>query len=794
MGMEAGFRLGEWVVKPREGCITGRGQTLHLPSHQLAVLVALAERRGEAVDRQTLLERGWPAGNATEAMLLECVNELRATLGVSFGDSRYSRYIATAAGGGYALVARIDPLPVVAPPAPPSVPTASAVPGTGRLHALIVELRRRRVFSTLGAYLVGMWILLQVAETTFEPLHLPGWWLTALTIITVLGIPVVAVLAWAYEITPGGIVRDSTDFMGLPLPKARVAIAPFVVIGVVLIAGVTGIAWWRSIQVAGTAAQPEAESGPPSIAVLPFVDMSPSGGNAYLGDGLSEELSMRLAQLPGLRVAARTSAFEYRDRNIDIRKIGQALGVGHVLEGSVRRAGDSLRVTVQLIDAVNGYHVWAGNYDRDWRDALSIQDDIARSITEALRVVLATGGQPQGDQAADPDARAFDPYLAGLAMLRRSNDMSSLDEAAARFREALAIAPTFARAHAGLCDVGVRRYRKSRDPSDLATAEDSCKAALQLDASLVEAEKALAASYVSGGKFAAGEAIYRGLLARNANDADNHIGLGRALAGLGKRDEAERSFRKATEVEPGYWGAFNALGGFLFEQGRADEAIAVYRRVAELAPGSASAYNNLGAALQFKGDLKASAEAFERSLRIEPSRAGYSNLGTVHYYLGEFEEAASNYERAVAMAGQDQAMWGNLGDALWQIRDRRDDARQSYRRAIALAERELAMTPDQVDLTAQLGYYYGRVGDSSRASEYLGRALVLDPEDVNAQYLSALNAADRGDTAAALRSLEAAIRLGYPVQLIRSAPDFASLAANAQFRSITQPEAPAGSR
>jgi tetratricopeptide (TPR) repeat protein len=139
-------------------------------------------------------------------------------------------------------------------------------------------------------------------------------------------------------------------------------------------------------------------------------------------------------------------------------------------------------------------------------------------------------------------------------------------------------------------------------------------------------------------------------------------------------------------------------------------------------------------------------------------------------------------------------MWGNLGDALWQIPGRRDDARTRYRRAIALAERELAMTPDQADLTAQLGYYYGRVGDSSRASEYLGRALALDPENINAQYLSALNAADRGDTAAALRSLEAAVRLGYPVQLIRSAPEFAPLSANAQFRSITQPELPAASR
>ena len=303
------------------------------------------------------------------------------------------------------------------------------------MQSLIFELRRRSVFRVAGGYLLGMWIMLQVAEVTFEPLRLPEWWMRALTILAVIGLPIVATLAWSYEITPGGIVLDDGAPDGVKLPRARRAVAPAIVAGVALMAVVTGVAWWRSIELGDTEASPQFDPANPSIAVLPLVDMSPSGGNGYLGDGLSEELSMRLAQVPGLRVAARTSAFEFKDRNVDVRRIGQSLGVRHVLEGSVRRDGDNLRVTMQLIDSANGYHVWAGSYDRSWSDVISIQDEIARSVTEALRIVLVPAEtSPEAVSAATLDVRAVDPYLAGLAMLRQSGDMSRLTEAATALR------------------------------------------------------------------------------------------------------------------------------------------------------------------------------------------------------------------------------------------------------------------------------------------------------------------------------------------------------------------------
>jgi len=773
--LRTGFRLGQWLVELRNSRLTGPTGSCVLEPEHMQLLLCLVEHHGEAVDRRTLCERAWPGRTRSDQLLRAGIRTLRETLGESPQDQSY---IVTVSRGGFALIAHFEPLEAAgATHAQSQHPEGHPARRTlgGRLQSLIFELRRRSVFRVAGGYLLGMWIMLQVAEVTFEPLRLPEWWMRALTILAVIGLPIVATLAWSYEITPGGIVLDDGAPDGVRLPRARRAVAPAIVAGVALMAAVTGAAWWRSIEPGDTEAAPNFDPANSSIAVLPLVDMSPSGGSGYLGDGLSEELSMRLAQIPGLRVAARTSAFEFKDRNVDVRRIGQSLGVRHVLEGSVRRDGDNLRVTVQLIDSASGYHVWAGSYDRSWSDVISIQDEIARSVTEALRIVLVPDETSPGTALATTlDVRAVDPYLAGLALLRQSGDMSRLQEAAQRFGEAIEIEPSFARAYAGLCQVGVRIYERSRDPADLARAEQSCRRALDLDASLVETEKALGGLYLSSGRIAESERVYRALVTRNPQDADGHIGLGRALAAAGRFEDAERSFRAAVQAEPAFWGAFNALGGFLFSRGKSDEAIEAFREVTELVPSSASAFNNLGSALQLRGDLTAAADAFRRSLAIEPSPAAYSNLGTVHYFLGQFLEASANYERATALAPQDQALWGNLADATWQIPGRRDEATGHYRQAIRLGLRELESSPTNAVLVAQLGYYYGRVGEAATSLEFLARAATAGP-DVYVSYYSAVAAADRSDLEAARQSASAAVRLGYPEALLQADPSLAGL-------------------
>jgi len=758
-----GFKLGDWVIRPDAARATGPGRSRALTPDQVSVLLVLAAGPDDAIPLAALREAAFPGAPDADVRLEATLHSLRELLG---GSSDNRQYIVRVGHDACALVAEVTPLP-----APDTAEAEAARPHAtlgGGLQHFLAELRRRSVFKVVGAYLVGMWIMLQVAEVTFEPLHFPQWWMTALTILAVLGLPIIAVLAWSYEITPGGIVLDEGDGTYVPRPRARRAIAPAVVAGVTLMAGVTGYAWWRSIDTSGRPAP--VEPGDASIAVLPLVDMSPSGGIAYLGDGLSEELSAALAQIPGLRVAARTSAFEFKDRSMDVRRIGEALGVRNVLEGSVRRDGERVRVTIQLIDASTGYHVWARSYDRDWSDVIAIQDDIARSVTEALKGVLAPGSEAPAPAAASPsDTRVLEPYLAALALMRKSGDLSVMKEAENRFNEAIEIAPDFARAHAGLCRVRVRMYQGTRDDAYVALAESSCRRALELDPTQLETEKGLADLYLASGRIAESEALCRQLVARHPNDADGHLCLGAAQRAAGHLPEAERSLRAAVQAEPSYWVTHNKLGVFLFERGRADEAIAEFREVTRLTPSSSNAYTNLGGALQFKGDNRGAEEAYRQAAAIEPSPSALSNLGTLHYFQGDFAQAVEDYRQATRLASRDQSIWGNLGDAYWQL-GQRDRALESYRTAVGLAERELEKQPNDAATMSQLGYYHGRLGDPARSEDYLDRAEAIAQDSPYSAYYRAIAAADRGDAGAARKFADRAVSLGYPDDMLRADP------------------------
>jgi len=523
---------------------------------------------------------------------------------------------------------------------------------------------------------------------------------------------------------------------------------------------------------------------PRTIAVLPLIDMSPAGDNAYLGDGLAQELSARLARIRGLRVAAGTSAFVFKERRADVRTIAQTLGVRHILEGSVRREGDHLRVTAQLIDAVSGYNVWSQTYDRTWQDLLAIEDDLARSIIGTLQVVLSSDFAQRVAQPPTTNLAAFDLYLAGLAKLHGPAGVTQLEEADESFHQALAQDPKFALAYAGLCQRYTMGYDQTRDAALVTRAEAACGQALKLDDSLREVSAALGHLYLVSGRNVQAQAIFRNAIGGDPGDADGYVGLGEAYDGQQRTAEAEHSYRQAVDVEPTYWAAQTALGNFLFRHGRSGAAVATYRRVTELIPASPLAFNNLGAALEMSGDFQGAATAFERSLALEPTRSAYSNSGTVYYFLGRYADAARMFSRATEIAGEDHRVWGNLADALWQTDAGRAQAQSDYRRAMALAQRSLEVNPKDAVTWIQLAYYSARVGDTDRAQRYASRALALGSDDLFVHYYAALIALERRDSAAALDSLSRAVGLGYPAQLVRAAPDFASLRSNVRFQQL----------
>jgi TolB-like protein/Flp pilus assembly protein TadD/DNA-binding winged helix-turn-helix (wHTH) protein len=731
----AGYQVDDLIIDLGQRRVSRAGSDIALPHLSFQLLVTLARSAPDVVTFDQLTARVWPGLVITPETISQRVKLVRDALG---DDPHAPRYIAGVRGTGYRMVATVRPLKDRRRPSPAQeLPYWMKPQDAAAESAPASDAPTPAAAGTAGAAAAAP----PASVGSVVSPH-PLAWVGALLIIT-------ALLAAPFAITHY-----------LRTPKRVGSGDPAGGAGVVVV-------------------QP-----PRTIAVLPLLDMSPDGSSAYLGDGLAQELSARLARLPGVRVAARTSAFAFRNRNADARTIAQTLGVRHILEGSVHREGDRLRVTAQLIDGASGYDVWSQTYNRTWQDLMAIEDELARSIIGTLRVVLSSDVAQHTAQPPTTHVRAFDLYLAGLAQLQGPAGPSSLEEAGESFRAALAEDPNFALAHAGLCERYALGYDRKRDSALIAQAESACSQALKLDPSLREVSAALAHLYLVSGRYEQAAAIYRDAISDDPDNADGYIGLGEALDSQHRGADAERAFRKAIEVEPTYWDAQNALGNFLFRHGRTGAAIATYRRVTELIPASALAFNNLGAALEFSGDFQGAATAFERSLSLEPGSSAYSNSGTVYYFLGRYADAARMFTHATELSAQDHRMWGNLADALWQIEGSRAEAQSNYRRAIELAQKSLAVNARDAITWSQLGHYSARMHDGADIGRYSRQALQLSPDDPNVRYYLALSSLELGDQAAALESLSRAVELGYPLQLVRAAPDFASLRADGRFQHL----------
>ncbi|GJL97380.1 MAG: hypothetical protein DHS20C06_11970 [Hyphobacterium sp.] len=343
------------------------------------------------------------------------------------------------------------------------------------MNHLLTELRRRNVFRVAAAYLVVGWIVMQVVSTIGSAAGLPDWSDSLVLVLLIGGFPIVLFIAWAFELTPEGMKKTETldDPSGFkPLgPSDYVLIA-----GVVVVLGVVGfqtmgqsgdeqsVAHLESVETslaevnppdipetpvveAETAGEPVSEA---SIAVLPFADFSQDGDQQYFSDGIAEELLNALAQFPDLRVAARTSAFSFRGDDVDLREVGDALGVAHVLEGSVRRSGDQLRITAQLIRTSDGYHLWSETYERTMTDIFQIQDDIVRELSRVLQTRLGVGAGAGRARADNVDPLAYEQYLRGLALWADREEPTNRENAFRAFQRATEYDPDFADAWAAL--------------------------------------------------------------------------------------------------------------------------------------------------------------------------------------------------------------------------------------------------------------------------------------------------------------------------------------------------------
>ncbi len=414
--------------------------------------------------------------------------------------------------------------------------------------AFLAEIKRRRVGKVAIAYGAVAWAVTEAASVVLPALYVPEWAMTFLVIFLLVGFPIAMVLAWVFDVSASGIERTE------PLPGAppQMQFRTRAAFGVVVVVAMAGLGYLLYERGLGRA---EAAGSPSSIAVLPFANLSGDAGKDYFSDGMSEELLNLLARVPGLKVAARTSAFAYKGRNVDVREVGKELGVETVLEGSVRQSGDQVRITAQLIDAQTGFHLWSETYDRRMADIFAVQDEIATAIVYRLKIELAPKEQQlaQRDAAPTQNVEAYEAYLQARAIWKRRGE-DNLKRAIDLYQSALAHDPGFARAHAGLASayVVLPGYTSAEGDEEkyLPMAEQSARQALALDPKIGEAHAVLAQINSERGNLLDAESGFFFAISLEPNEPTPHQWYSILLQKVGRLDAALEQARRAYELDP----------------------------------------------------------------------------------------------------------------------------------------------------------------------------------------------------------------------------------------------------
>jgi TolB-like protein len=442
------------------------------------------------------------------------------------------------------------------------------------------ELRRRKVYSVAIAYLVGGWALAQGIAQVLPVFDIPNWVVRLTVLLIVLGFPVALMLSWFFDLTRYGIVRTPD----LDTPRVDI--------------------------IQSAPASNRVDSREKSIAVLPFNDLSPAKDHAYFGEGIAEELLGALAKVDGLRVAARRSSFWFKDREAELGEIASKLNVGHVLEGSVRRDGNRVRITAELIDACDGFTIWSETYEREMHGIFALQDEITHSIVDTLKLKLAIS---PSRPARSTDA--YDAYLEGLVYSDKNTE-PELRKSLEFFQRALQHDPRFSRAWTGIAKTWLWLADAFVPPLEAyPKVRDAALRALQL----------------------------------NDQEAEAHVYLAESKRILDwDLDGAEVEFNRAVEIEPNSTPSNYFIAAFYAARGDRDKALTYLQRTSKIDPASLWVNNFACELYRYFGLYDEAMAAGQRALQLDPTFAHYGepSLAALYREMGRFDEAIALYEKA----------------------------------------------------------------------------------------------------------------------------------------------------
>jgi len=484
--------------------------------------------------------------------------------------------------------------------------------------SFFAELKRRNVYKVAVAYAVVAWLLMQVASQIFPFFEIPNWVVRLVVLLLIIGFPIALIIAWAFETTPEGIKRtEAADAAG---QQSRGGAWIYIVlIGAALSVGLFFVGRYTAGRATPRHSEAATASPQKSIAVLPLVNESGNPGDEYFSDGLSEELIAALGQIRDLKVIGRSSSFRFKDRKEEPKTIGEKLGVSTLLDGTVRKQGDRVRIVAELVNAADGIQLWTRTFDRELKDIFALQEEIARAVAESLKVTLL-GSQDRPTQRGTPsNVEAHNAYLQGHFHFQRRN-LEDYRKAVGYFDQAIQLDPDYALAYAERSEAWtfIGDLTGQREPA-WSKARSDAEKAVAIAPALAEARAALGwIRFFVDWKFTEGlSELKRAKELSPSNPTANDL-LARVIVYLGRLDEAERQARQAVELDPLSVIAQGNLARILLYAGKLDEADAAARKAAELQPASASSHRWQVVVAVLRGD----GETALREAQLEPDE-GY---------------------------------------------------------------------------------------------------------------------------------------------------------------------------
>jgi TolB-like protein/Tfp pilus assembly protein PilF len=513
------------------------------------------------------------------------------------------------------------------------------------MNHFFAELKRRNVYKVAVAYAVVAWLLVQVATQVFPFLEIPNWVVRLVIALVVIGFPIALVIAWAFEATPEGIKRtEDVDLSAVAGASKKHTWLYVVVIGAAISVALFFLGRYTASRTAiAEGGRPSGPSLPEkSIAVLPFESLSEDKANAYFAEGVQDEILTRLAKVADLKVISRTSTQRFKSAPGDLRQIAQQLGVTNILEGSVQKAADQVRVNVQLINALTDAHLWADTYDRKLTDIFAVESDIAKTIAETLQARLTGSEKSALSKKPTNNPEAYELYVKGRFFWNKRTG-ADLKRAIDYFNQAIAKDPNYALAYSGVADsyLLLPVFGAAAPRDSIPQAKAAAKKALELDNTLAEAH-ASSGRILSGYDYAFERAIaeFERAIQLNPNYATAYHWISNGpLCALAEFDRAITEGKRAVELDPLSMIDNADLGNIYFYAHRYDEAISAVRKSLEIDPHSYVAHYYLAQILQAKGQLTEAITEYKRSVELDDDPGALALLGQAYARSGKRDEA-----------------------------------------------------------------------------------------------------------------------------------------------------------